>query len=1080
MRHIILFISILFCVNSFAQVNDYNLRIGSTKSQDSVYVLLTDTIGAFRGRGQFKSIPQLAAKLIPFLGVSGISDGDKGDITVSGGGLTWNIDANAVGSSEIATDGVGSTEIESTGVSADEYPWNTRYVVDEDGRIIDAVILGDLQADLTEDRVFNIYNSAGLVPNSTTDSVETTNVKYILLNGLSGGLDTKIEFLKEGILYFDKRNDGGDLGDYYMKFTGFDTLNDVTFNFENTSNQTINGELRNLESFGIGWNIGHFGTQENADRSMAGLFFEYNWDNPDEDQLWDEIQFRHTDTSGTVRRPMDMLLSNSDTHDWGLSWTFPTINFRPPDTTAPYLQLLYGIDDFKTQIKWFNPYTGTGMQMIMDEPINRFTWSNNGLVDPMLNIDGFDTVSIVNAKVGIGTETPYSTLYTRGDVGQYSTYVTSVGTPIGSSLYLGDEGFNNSGFYNKTPGISAVFNAVQGVASDLAFYAYNGGRTERMRLTENGRLGILTTDPQQALHVAGGMRLTGSDGTATTIMGRDADGDISVLGVGTNLSITGGTLNAATQSDADFYESGDTPPNAITDEMYHTGDVHIGDATMAQDGKLNITGRVEQNWQTTSTAFGDDAGAAIASSISSSFFGYHTGTNTTAAGNNGFGATALEDNTTGLQNTAFGNQALTNNIDGDNNIGIGNLALLTNTTGNNNTAIGKEAGRTGNGSGNIFLGYLSGFSETGSNKLYISNSATDELIRGDMSSDSVHIKGSLKLRDEFIDANGSAGTSGQVLSSTETGTDWIDVAAGSAHTIRDDGSDETQRAALNFVSTSTIDMVGTDDAGNNETEIAASVVAGSIGDNELGTGIDVTQLADGTVTSSEFQFINTLTSNAQTQINTKAPIDAPVFTSSVTLPTEAAPAPTADGHIEYATDQDRYVAGGAGGLTGSFPRVLAVGHPAESKTNSTASDQDYTSVFTIPANYLIENKVLRVTLNWQIATGTSTVTVINYLKVGSTKVYISGALNVTNGLTARGTSQVFYVYGTAAAGASANVETFPVSLIVGVNDASNNSVAQPIALATNGTLAITPGITYSGTGSTETYVLRTYTIEELN
>jgi len=48
---------------------------------------------------------------------------------------------------------------------------------------------------------------------------------------------------------------------------------------------------------------------------------------------------------------------------------------------------------------------------------------------------------------------------------------------------------------------------------------------------------------------------------------------------------------------------------------------------------------------------------------------------------------------------------------------------------------------------------------------------------------------------------------------------------------------------------------------------AGGLPDGSVDSDTLATGIDATKLADGTVTSTELQYINTLSSNAQTQID---------------------------------------------------------------------------------------------------------------------------------------------------------------------------------------------------------------------
>lgn len=53
----------------------------------------------------------------------------------------------------------------------------------------------------------------------------------------------------------------------------------------------------------------------------------------------------------------------------------------------------------------------------------------------------------------------------------------------------------------------------------------------------------------------------------------------------------------------------------------------------------------------------------------------------------------------------------------------------------------------------------------------------------------------------------------------------------------------------------------------------------------LDSGIDAVKIADGSVTNTEFQYINTLSSNAQTQLNAKANANDPVLTGDVQLDT---------------------------------------------------------------------------------------------------------------------------------------------------------------------------------------------------
>jgi len=83
---------------------------------------------------------------------------------------------------------------------------------------------------------------------------------------------------------------------------------------------------------------------------------------------------------------------------------------------------------------------------------------------------------------------------------------------------------------------------------DSTFVRLDGdywGKTISTDVYRTGKVGIGTAVPVQDLHVAGKVRITGSDGTATTITGRDADGDITNVTVSTGLQLSSGVLSIA-------------------------------------------------------------------------------------------------------------------------------------------------------------------------------------------------------------------------------------------------------------------------------------------------------------------------------------------------------------------------------------------------------------------------------------------------------------------------------------------------------------------------------------------------------
>ncbi|MDC1504641.1 hypothetical protein N8475_05600 [Winogradskyella sp.] len=158
-------------------------------------------------------------------------------------------------------------------------------------------------------------------------------------------------------------------------------------------------------------------------------------------------------------------------------------------------------------------------------------------------------------------------------------------------------------------------------------------------------------------------------------------------------------------------------------------------------------------------------------------------------------------------NTAVGGQALSTNTSSSSNIALGAFTLTTNTTGINNVAdnnndrniyIGgpdasnnvyirydavagdynpeDNSGTSESKSGNVFIGYQSGFNEINSDRLYIENSNAGQngaLIYGRFDNDLVRINGELQISNPGAN-NGYAfalvdGTVDQILVTDSAG-----------------------------------------------------------------------------------------------------------------------------------------------------------------------------------------------------------------------------------------------------------------------------------------------------------------------
>ena len=355
---------------------------------------------------------------------------------------------------------------------------------------------------------------------------------------------------------------------------------------------------------------------------------------------------------------------------------------------------------------------------------------------------------LVEGNVGIGTTNPGGQLEIKG-ISSGSDYALSVLASSSAAIFkVRCDG--NASFYGNPS--SAVRLKVGGSTTDstkAAFEATDSSFTSLFYVRNDGNIGIGSTTPGSTLDVKGTLRLSGAtsgyvglapaaEAGSTTFTLPAADGTsgqvLSTNGSGTLTWATAGGASALTD---------------LSDVITDNSSVFLGTNSGASDDGSNAN-----------TAVGIDAMKFITTGVQNTVVG-RSALNTATSGRDNavLGTYALYSTTTGEHNNALGSYALQYNTIGNRNIGVGFEADRYNQEGENNTIIGHQAGRVGSnhnksncviigayagygstatGSGNIFMGYMAGTNESGSNKLYIENSNADKtgaLIYGEFDND---------------------------------------------------------------------------------------------------------------------------------------------------------------------------------------------------------------------------------------------------------------------------------------------------------------------------------------------------------